>query len=696
MPADTNQGVGIIYPPADIRGVIDKTAQFVAKCGPDFEQRVLSEQNHAKFAFLLPDNPYRAYYEHKVKEFQTGTVEETKPQVPQAIIEQQQKEEAKKQKKEQLKALTDGSKRKKAVKPPPADQFIISHPFIAPIDMDIIKLTAQFVARNGQKFLIGLTQRENKNPQFDFLKPTHALFGYFTSLVDSYTKCMMPNKEEVEKLKKYIANPQEVMDRALARFAWDEQEEEKRQNRAEEEKEEKEQMAQIDWHDFIVVETIAFTAEDDKLQLAAPLDVTTGAPSGAPVPLGGQGTYSGSAAIEKPVEPEEPEEPQVDLAAEKREREAAERAAKEQELREREDREREEREREQREREEREREEEAMQEEPEPDIPMPQMDTEMKVRKDYVRMKKTGTQRTMQRCPITGQLIPAEEMSQHLKILLLDPKWKHQKDALVERARKESAFADDVEANLAAFVAKRPDLFGSVDEQIREAAEAGAEASAREAGADAGPAHTMVPQNTAGALTAGSAGKEGGAAAIGNAAAAAVGGLAALGAGPVAGVSTINSRLPQAALAAPTPNVVPGNQPGVRPSLAAPTADDDDDDDDEPAAKRQRLNDSSLQPEQQWIAANPGSVNVLMQVQLGPEGLAAGVPAIIPLDVSVSMKVQDVKAMLLPRVAGAGVTLPSMKLKFRNFFLENAASLAAYNIGTGAVIELTKKVRGGK
>merc|ERR1719436_118243 len=137
----------------------------------------------------------------------------------------------------------------------------------------------------------------------------------------------------------------------------------------------------------------------------------------------------------------------------------------------------------------------------EPEIPVPSMDAEMKVRKDYVRHRKAQTQRMMQRCPITGQLIPAEDMSNHLKILLLDPKWKHQKDALVERARKESAFADDVEANLAGFVAKRPDLFGSVDEQIREAAEA----AARDAGADVGPAHTMVPP-TAAALASGTSG----------------------------------------------------------------------------------------------------------------------------------------------------------------------------------------------
>merc|ERR1712083_673061 len=96
-------------------------------------------------------------------------------------------------------------------------------------------------ARNGQKFLIGLTQRESRNPQFDFLKPTHALFGYFTSLVDAYTKCLMPNKDEVEKLKKCMNDPREVFDKAMSRFAWDEQEEAQRESREEEEKAEKDQ-----------------------------------------------------------------------------------------------------------------------------------------------------------------------------------------------------------------------------------------------------------------------------------------------------------------------------------------------------------------------------------------------------------------------------------------------------------------------
>merc|ERR1712151_820297 len=261
-------------------------------CGPEFEQRVLREQNHTKFSFLLPNNPYRPYYEHKVKEFKTGVVDEQKPEVPQAIIDQKAKEDEKKKRKEQLKALTMGEKKKKAAKPPPPDQFVINHPYIAAMDMDIIKLTAQFVARNGQKFLIGLTQRKSRNPQFDFLKPTHALFGYFTSLVDAYTKCLMPNKDEVEKLKKCAANPSEILDKAMSRFAWDEQEKAQRENREEEEKADREQMHQIDWHDFVVVETITFTAEDENIPLAAPLDVSTGAPKGNPMPLEGAGTMT--------------------------------------------------------------------------------------------------------------------------------------------------------------------------------------------------------------------------------------------------------------------------------------------------------------------------------------------------------------------------------------------------------------------
>ena len=62
--------VGVITPPPDIRAIVDKTAQFVARNGPEFETRILgSEKNNAKFNFLLPADPYNAYYKSKIAAF---------------------------------------------------------------------------------------------------------------------------------------------------------------------------------------------------------------------------------------------------------------------------------------------------------------------------------------------------------------------------------------------------------------------------------------------------------------------------------------------------------------------------------------------------------------------------------------------------------------------------------------------------
>lgn len=59
---------------------------------------------------------------------------------------------------------------------------------------DVLKLTAQFMARNGRQFMTGLSQRESRNYQFDFLRPNHSLFPFFTKLVDHYTKVFAPSK----------------------------------------------------------------------------------------------------------------------------------------------------------------------------------------------------------------------------------------------------------------------------------------------------------------------------------------------------------------------------------------------------------------------------------------------------------------------------------------------------------------------
>jgi splicing factor 3A subunit 1 len=63
------------------------------------------------------------------------------------------------------------------VKAPISDQFTVEPPRnLSQLDLDIIKHTASFVAKNGKKFLVALTEREKQNPQFEFLRPTHDLF----------------------------------------------------------------------------------------------------------------------------------------------------------------------------------------------------------------------------------------------------------------------------------------------------------------------------------------------------------------------------------------------------------------------------------------------------------------------------------------------------------------------------------------
>ena len=49
-------------------------------------------------------------------------------------------------------------------------EFTVEHPSgLSGVDVDIIKLTAQYTVANGKEFLLGLAVREQRNPQFDFL-----------------------------------------------------------------------------------------------------------------------------------------------------------------------------------------------------------------------------------------------------------------------------------------------------------------------------------------------------------------------------------------------------------------------------------------------------------------------------------------------------------------------------------------------
>ncbi|CAL8085497.1 unnamed protein product [Calicophoron daubneyi] len=241
--------IGIIYPPPEVRNIVDKTASFVARNGPDFESRIRqNEISNPKFNFLNPADPYHAYYQHKVREFAEG-------KMPEPVALKITTPSAARLGQDTPKSIQETFIPKD---PPPEFEFIYDPPSINAMDIDIIKLTAQFVARNGRQFLTQLMNREQRNYQFDFLRAQHSMFGYFTKLVEQYTKILIPPKDITEKLDEELSHPKRLLDDVKYRVEWHKYQE--RQRKREEEAAERERVAYalIDWHDFVVVETVDF------------------------------------------------------------------------------------------------------------------------------------------------------------------------------------------------------------------------------------------------------------------------------------------------------------------------------------------------------------------------------------------------------------------------------------------------------
>ncbi|CAJ0919650.1 unnamed protein product, partial [Mesorhabditis belari] len=237
--------IGLIYPPPDIRTIVDKTANFVARNGVDFENKIREkEAANLKFTFLSPTDPYNAYYKHKVKELQEGKTEAPRVQVPDAV-------------KEHVKKVAETITR-----PPTKYEFSDEPTTINAFDLDLIKLTALFVARNGRQFMTNLMNREMRNYQFDFLKPQHSNFQYFSQLVEQYTKVLIPSKTIVDELRSERENKKKLLDEVERRVRWEKYQKSLKDKADAEAEKERVAYAQIDWHDFVLVQTVDFSAQD--------------------------------------------------------------------------------------------------------------------------------------------------------------------------------------------------------------------------------------------------------------------------------------------------------------------------------------------------------------------------------------------------------------------------------------------------
>ncbi|KAF3432478.1 hypothetical protein FNV43_RR27218 [Rhamnella rubrinervis] len=449
--ATHSRTIGIIHPPPDIRNIVDKTAQFVAKNGPEFEKRIiLNNTGNPKFNFLIPTDPYHAYYQHRLSEFRAQNLsssqqptsqpaDSAQPEVapPSSVVADENEVAA-----AAAAAKPDPSAQfrpvRKVLEPPEAEQYTVRLPEgITGEELDIIKLTAQFVARNGKSFLTGLTSREINNPQFHFLKPTHSMFMFFTSLADAYSKVLMPPKGLTEKLKKSVADMTTVLERCVHRLEWERSQEQARQKAEDEIEQERIQMAMIDWHDFVVVETIDFVDDEDEE---------------LPPPMTHEEVIKRSkisAAEEEVVEPGK----EMEMEMDEEEMQLVEEGMRAAKIAENDDDKKIDK---------------VVTEEPEP--PM-RIVKNWKRPEDRIPAERDPTKYVVS--PITGELIPISEMSEHMRISLIDPKYKEQKERMFAKIRETTLAQDDeISRNIVGLARTRPDIFGTTEEEVSNAVKA--------------------------------------------------------------------------------------------------------------------------------------------------------------------------------------------------------------------------------
>ncbi|KAI9813504.1 MAG: SF3a splicing factor complex subunit [Thelocarpon impressellum] len=460
---------GVVLPPKDIRAVLERTAGYVARNGSVFEDRIRQKEKHnSKFSFLSVNDAYHAFYLWRLDEIRQGRgTDVSAGRVGEAPAAEPEKA--------------------KGPVPPPEFHFSARMPNISAQDFEVVKLTALFVAKNGRSFLTTLSQRETRNFQFDFLRPNHSLYQFFSRLVDQYTELLRASgsdgqvgaaeKERLRELEGNVSDRFRVLGRAKQRAEWTKFQEQQKQQKEEADEREKLAYAQVDWHDFVVVETVLFNEADDQADLPGPTSLSDlqsasleqkammslrphnmrieeampeeetyynpyapqqpvhvpgpapGAPAGLAAPVGGAHQAGGAVDVRMQGGQDEEDEETQGI------RERTEARARAQQA----------------------------QAEAKGGV------APMKIRNDYVpraaaqAASRRGVQMAL--CPNCKQQIPFDELEQHMRIELLDPRWKEQRAKAESRYATTNLSTADVANNLKRLASQRSDVFDGITGQ---------------------------------------------------------------------------------------------------------------------------------------------------------------------------------------------------------------------------------------
>ena len=253
---------GIVLPPKDIRAIVETTAGYVGRNGAVFEDRIREKERfNAKFSFLSPNDAYGPYYAWRLGEIRQGRG---------TLVSAGRVGEAPNMTAQKPKAT--------GLAPPPEFHFSARMPNINAQDLDVVKLTALFAAMNGRGFVTTLSQKQNGSASFDFVRPQHSLNQFFSRLIDQYTDLLQAptvnggkiHNTRLRELDMNIKDRFHILGRAKQRAEWVKYQEQQKQAKEEAEEKSNLEYAQIDWHDFVVVETVLFTDADEQMDLPPP------------------------------------------------------------------------------------------------------------------------------------------------------------------------------------------------------------------------------------------------------------------------------------------------------------------------------------------------------------------------------------------------------------------------------------------
>ncbi|KAK1452739.1 hypothetical protein CCUS01_10780 [Colletotrichum cuscutae] len=461
---------GVVLPPREIRNVLEKTAGYVARNGLIFEDRIREkERSNPKFSFLNNTDAYHAFYRWRLDEIKAGrgtAIAAGRANEAAAPVEQKPQGPPK----------------------PPDFQFSARMPRINQKDLEVIRLTALFVAKNGRQFMTQLAQREAGNPQFQFLIPNHTFHNFFQHQVDQYTALLRASglggeggkieQERINHIQQNIDDKYHVLSRAKQRAEYSKFQEVEKVKKEEEDEKKKLEFARIDWNDFVVVETIVFTDADESANLPPPTNLSElqyasleernkasltnlRIEEAMPDEETSYNAYpqtSQTLPVHTGYAPQQQQQQQQQFQAQApvgfqgypdgTPRRSAEEEEEERRIQER--------------TEARAREQQARAEARGGTAPM-------KIKENYVprALQRAANKQSVQMalCPNCKQQIPMDELQDHMRIELLDPQWKDQKAKAEARYSTTNLSTADVANNLKRLASQRSDVFDGVTGQ---------------------------------------------------------------------------------------------------------------------------------------------------------------------------------------------------------------------------------------